>query len=157
MAQGLGAFGELDQHHTDVFHHRQQHLAQALDLFRCLFLVLLAMARHLAELPDMLHARDAFDQHLHIGAEVLRNLFLPVFQILGHRMQDRCGDGFVVHVHAGQDRSRAQRVLDQRCAGEVGFAVVVGCGKFAGAPYRVGFSGSKSLGYGIKQGLDAFG
>ena len=32
VAHGLGAFGQFDQHHTDVFHHRQEHLAQGFDL-----------------------------------------------------------------------------------------------------------------------------
>ncbi len=58
MAHGLGALGQLDQHHADVFHHRQQHLAQAFDLLRGFFLFLFFdLAGHLAELLDMTQPR----------------------------------------------------------------------------------------------------
>jgi hypothetical protein len=105
----------------------------------------------------MLHARYSLDQHLYVTAEIPFNFFLPVFQILGHCMQNSGSDRFIVHVHADQDRSRAQSVLQQRCAGQFDLSFVEWPGQFAGVAYHGRFCGRKSFRYAIKQGLCALG
>ena len=142
MAQGLGALGELDQHHADVLHHRQQHLAQAFDLLRGFVLFpFFDLAGHLAELPDMFHARDALDQHLHVGAEFLLEFQCPVIQIVRHRMQNGGGDHFMVHIHASQNRCGTESVLHQRSPGQFRFPGVERLGQFAGMADQLGFCG----------------
>ena len=69
-------------------------------------------------------------------------------------MQHGCSKRFVIHVHAGQDIRRAQRVLQQRCAGQFDLPGIQRAGQFAGLAYQVDFCRRKSPRQVIEQGLD---
>ena len=62
FAHGLGALGQLDQHHPDIFHHRQQHFAQRLDMGALLALVAALGCNVFA---DLAHAGDTVHQPGH--------------------------------------------------------------------------------------------
>jgi hypothetical protein len=143
VAHGLGALGKFDQHDADILHHRQQHFAQAFYLLRVITLVFfrLVQALHLAEVLDLLHARHAQHQAADVYTHRSVQLFRPVFQVFRHGMQDGGSHRFVIHVHAGQNRGSAQRVLHQRHAGYFGITGVKRPGKITGMSYRGHFGG----------------
>ena len=107
-AQRLRALRELDQHDADVFHHREQHLAQVLGLRRALGLV-----DGVRRGADVTHARDATDQRGHVGAES-RGQVIGV-EGAGHREaeQQRTAHRVGIEAQPGEDGGGAQRTLER--------------------------------------------
>jgi hypothetical protein len=99
---------------------------------------------------DPLQPRNTFHQRPDSGAELQFQDFRPVFHQPGHGMQDGGRDRFRVHVHAGQDRCRTERVLQQRCAGQFELPGIKRLRQFAGLTYRADFFRRKGSGQRIQ-------
>ncbi len=132
VAQSLRALGELDEHDADVFHHRQQHLAQTLHLLRGLLFVFDSRATHFAEMAQTIHVRDARNQAGDVSAETRRQHLAPLLQMIRHSVQGGRRDGLVIHVQADEDGSRTQCMFQQGCACDIYLIVIQRCRKLAG-------------------------
>lgn len=155
-AHGLSALGQLDQHHADVFHYGQQHLAQTLYLLVVIAFLPFPFAQgfRLAEFPNPLHARDTLNQIANICAKIGLQLFCPAIQMLRRRMQDGCGYRFAIHAHGGQYPGCPECVPQQRDASQLRLPVIERPGQFHGAEYHLGFGWGERLDQGIQPGLD---
>ena len=121
----MQAIGELDDDDADVFGHRQEHLAQVLDLR--VFFRLIRNARQLGHAVDQ--ARD-------LVAELCRHLLDGDRGVLDDVVQQRRRDRLVIHLEVGQDSGDGQRVLDVRLAGGAALALVGGDGELVDAHQR---------------------
>ena len=97
---------QLDDDHTDILRHRQQHLA---DILRLLFL--LGGKRHLAELCHAIH--KVGDGLAEFRGDILKGFV----RILHHIMQERGDYRFLIHPHLREDTRHADRVDDIGLAG----------------------------------------
>ena len=113
------------------------------------FLFFSLQAFNFAEFLDLLHARNTFDQTAYISAEKGLQRLRPVILILWHCMQNGCGYGLEIHVHASQNRSRSQRVLQQGGARYFGLPGIQRRSQFAGMEDHLDFCGRKSALQGI--------
>ena len=105
-AHVVQAVGELDDDDADVLGHRQEHLAQVLDLR--VFLRLIRDARQLG---------DAVDERGDLVAEARGDFFARDDRVFDDVVEQRGGDRRAVHLEIGQDRGDGERVLDVRLAG----------------------------------------
>ena len=122
-AHVVGAVGELDQHHAQVAHHREQHLAEA---FRLRLLAALEL--------DLVELGDAVDDFGDVGAEALGQLVLGSGRVLDDVMEDGRDDGVGVEMQLGEDRRRGHRVGDVGFAAETGLALVRRGAELGGLP-----------------------
>jgi hypothetical protein len=97
--------GQLDDDDADVFGHRQEHLAQVLDL-RVLFRLV----------GDARQFGHAVDQRGDLLAEAIRDFLIRDDRVFDHVVQERRGDRRPVHLEVGQDAGHRERVLDVRLA-----------------------------------------
>jgi hypothetical protein len=105
-AHVVQAVGELDQQHPYVVGDRQQELAQVLRLLRLL-----------GHEVELLKLGQSFDQGSDVLAEHLVDLRPSSGGILDGVVQKGRGDGGVVELEIGQDRSDFQRMGEVRVAG----------------------------------------
>ena len=102
----MQAVGELEQDHPDVLHHREHHLAEALDL-------------HFAAAVEvqLLEFADAIDQRGDLGAELLGDFILGCRRVFDDIVQ-KCGsDARVVQMEVGKDAGHSERMRDVGIAG----------------------------------------
>ena len=102
---------QLDQHHPDVFHHRQEHLAQALGL------LIRHAVPHLAQLLDAVQLRHAVYQLGNVLVEILLQVGNRVSRVLHHVVQKRRRQRIRVQLQFRQDARHVNRVQDIRLAG----------------------------------------
>jgi len=109
MLQGahvVEAVGKLDEHHPDVIHHGQHHLAQVLGL--------LLFARREIDGADL---GDAFDDVRYLLAEFLADIDDGDRCVFYRVMQQPGGDGDRVHFHLGQNQRHFQGMNQIRLTG----------------------------------------
>jgi hypothetical protein len=99
------AVGQLDDDDANVFRHREEHLAQVLDLR--VFLRLVRDPRQLG---------DAVDERGDLAPELLGDLFVREDGVLDDVVQQRGGDRRPVHLQVGEDVGDRERVRDVRLA-----------------------------------------
>ena len=95
------AVGELEQDHPDVLHHREHHLAEALDLQ-----LAAAVEVQLLQLADTVHQRGD------LRAELLGDFILGCGRVLDDIVQKGGRDARVVQVQIGEDGGNRHRVRD---------------------------------------------
>ena len=100
-AHVVQAVGQLDDDHPNVLGHRQEHLAQVLDLR--VFLGLIGDAGQFG---------DAVDQRGDLVAEILGDLLVGEEGVLDDVVQQRGRDRRPVHLEVGQNVADRQRVSD---------------------------------------------
>ena len=123
----MQAVGELDDDHADVLGHRQEHLAQVLDLG-----VFLGLVRNAREF------RHAFDQLATSSPNCAGDLFAGDRRILDDVVQQRCRDRLRVHLQLGENARDRQGVLDVRLARGAALALVGGVGDLVDARSHCG-------------------
>ena len=89
--------GQLDQHHTDIIDHGQEHLAQALSLLR-----LHVSAAHLANGVDVCQLCNAIDQIGYLVIKVLAHIFDSPVGVLDHIMQKTCRYSMMIQAKLSQ-------------------------------------------------------
>ena len=104
-AHVVQAVGQLDEHHANVVHHGQDHLADVLGLG-------LFGGRKL----DFADLGDAFDDVGDLLAEFALDLVDGDRGVFDHVMQQAGGDGRGVQTHLGQNRGHLQRMRQVRLA-----------------------------------------
>ena len=97
--------GQLDQHHTHIRDHGQQHLAHVFGL------AVLAIGE-----LDFINIGDAFDDVGHLVAEFGGNLFVSGGRVLDRVVQEARGDGRRVHLHLRQHLGHFERMNNVRLA-----------------------------------------
>ena len=104
-AHVVQAIGQLDQHHADVVHHGQDHLAHVLGLrlFR----------RREVDLADL---GDAFNDVRDLLAEFGLDLVDRDRRVFHHVVQQAGGDGSGVQAHLRENRRYLQRMRQVRLA-----------------------------------------
>ena len=113
-AHVVQAVGQLDEHHADVIHHGQHHLAQVFGL-------LLFVGGEI----DFADLGDAFDDVGHLLAEFLADVDDGDGGIFDGVVQQAGGDGDRVHLHFSQHQRDFQRMDEIRLARGAGLAVVM--------------------------------
>ncbi len=109
LAQGLGAFRQLDEHHADVVGHGQQHLAQGL-----------ALAALDVELRDQVVQPREFGRALHQAGEMRAETGeqgVAPYVLFRQAAEQGGRHGFRVETHSGEQRGGTQAVFEQRAAG----------------------------------------
>ena len=119
----MQAVGQLDDDDADVLGHRQEHLAQVLDLR--VFLRLVRNARQL---------RDAFDQLRDLVAELRGDFFAGDDGVFDDVVQQRGGDRLAVHLESARIAGDGQRMLDVRLARGAALPPVGAVGDLVDAP-----------------------
>ena len=120
-AHVVQAVGQLDEHHADVIHHGQHHLAQ-------IFGLLLFAGGEIdgADFGDSLDdMRDLFAKFLADINDGHRGIFNGVMQQAG-------GDGDGVHLHLGQNQRDFEGMNQVGLAGGAALSGVVFLGKLVG-------------------------
>jgi hypothetical protein len=120
-AHVVQAVGQLDQHHADVVHHGQDHLADALGLG--------FFARGKIDFADL---GDALDDVCHLFAELRANVVNRDRGVFHGVVQQAGGDGGGVETHVGQHGRHFQRVHQVRLARGAGLALVMAEGEVVG-------------------------
>ena len=115
------AVGQLDEHHADVIHHRQHHLAQVFGL-------LLFPGGEI----DGADLGDALDDMRHLFAKLFADIDDRHRGIFHGVMQQPGGDRDGVHFHLGQDQCYFQGMDQIGLAGGTALSGVVFLGKFVG-------------------------
>src|SRR5882724_3949420 len=150
-AQSLRAARKAQQHHADVLHHGEQHLAQHLGLR----LRVLALRRAARDHAQRVEPADARDQRSDRRAERFLQLFLGPGKISGHGEEQPGGPRLGVEPERGDVARRPQGVPVSRLAGAEQFFAVDGPGKLERpgehTPVLFGDSGVEYV------GLDDFG
>src|SRR5581483_7999277 len=114
-AHVVSAVGELDQDHSQVAHHREEHLAEG---FRLRFLAALEL--------DRIELGDAIDELGDVGAEARGKLVLRRRGVFDDVVQD-CRDQRVgIEVQIGEECRRRYRVRDEGLTGEALLSFVGG-------------------------------
>ena len=121
-AHVVQAVGQLDEHHADVVHHGQHHLAH---VFRLRFL-----ARGEIDLADL---GDALDDVGHLLAELLLQLLDGERGVFDGIVQQSGGDGRGVQLHLGQQNRHFQGMHQVGLAGGALLSAVMLEGDFVGA------------------------
>jgi hypothetical protein len=111
---GAGAQRQLDEHHADVAHHRQQHFAHGFGLLGTLFGR--GEAVDLGEMGELLHFIDAFDQRGDVGIARFGYFLLPIRAIAGNVGEQGGGHGIGQQIHIGHHFGSAQKVAQQGLA-----------------------------------------
>ena len=124
VMHGLRAPGQLYQHGTDILDHRQQHLAQCLRLLVAL-LRLQQVGFHIVQLLNLAHFIDPIHQTAHGASEALRQLLMPVRQMLraGKQQGGSHCSGILTQLH--RYRSRTQGVRQQRLSSHRQLGVLI--------------------------------
>ena len=120
-AHVVQAVGQLDEHHADVIHHGQHHLAQVLGL--------LLFAGGEIDGADL---GDALDDVRHLLAEFLADIDDRHRGIFHGVMQQPGGDGDRVHLHLGQNQRHFQGMDQVGLAGGAALSGMVFLGKLVG-------------------------
>ena len=115
------AIGQFDEHHADVIHHRQHHLAQ---VFGLLFLP--------GSEIDGADLGDTLDDMRHLFAKLFADIDDGHGGIFNRVMQQARGDRNGVHFHLGQDQGHFQGMNQIGLAGGTALSGVVFLGKFVG-------------------------
>ena len=118
----MQAVGEFDEHHADVVHHGEHHLAQVLGL--ALF------AGGEINFADL---GDAFDEVRDLLAELLAHVDDGHRGVFDGIVQQAGGDGIGVHLHVREDHGDFERMDNVRLAGGAGLAGVILQGEVVGA------------------------
>src|SRR5262249_53815913 len=120
------AVGELDEDHTDVVDHRQQHLPEALRL--PLF------ARRERDGADF---RDALDNVRNLRTEQFADALDRRQRVLDDVVEEARGDRDHVQLHVGKEVGDGQGMDQVRFAGVTDLAPVFECRKDVGAPQQL--------------------
>ena len=103
-ARVVQAVGQLDEDDADVLRHREEHLAQILEL-----LLLFGVAQHT-------QSGDAVHQLSDRGAELVLDLLIAKLGVLDAVVQQRRADGVRIQTHLDDDLRHRDRVDDIRLA-----------------------------------------
>ena len=141
----MQAVGELDEDHPQVVGRGHRHLLEVLGLG------LLVRLEDGGELADPVH--DLGD----LPAEDRLELGLGGAGVLEDVVQQRRGDGPVVHAHLGQDVGYRQRVRDVVVARAALLPVVGGAGEFIGPPNASNLGLGQVAAEGLRQGFERCG
>ena len=111
-AQAVGQ--RRNQHHADVRHHRQQHLAHGFGLRRALF----GRSQRIDadKMGELAHFVDATHQRAHRFAAAFGQLFFPLRPVARHIGQHRCRHRVGQQIHLRRRIRRRQKVREQRLA-----------------------------------------
>ncbi len=123
VAQFLRVIGQLDQHDADVLHHREEHLAQRLELARTLVRFQPGL-RKIGKRSDLRHAQHTLGE---VGHGLAQGLPQPG-RAFGRKvvgLKSQCGgQRFVVQAQLADQFGGRERVREQPLAGrELAFAV----------------------------------
>ena len=114
----MQAVGQLDEHHANVVHHGQHHLADALGLG--------LLARGKIDLADL---GDALDDVRDLLAEFRANVVDGDVGVFDGVVQQAGGDGGGIEPHLGQHGGDFQRMHQVGLARGAGLALVMAKGK----------------------------
>ena len=120
-AHVVQAVGQLDEHHADVVHHGQHHLAQ-------IFGLLLFAGGEI----DVADFGDALDDVRHLLAKFLADIDDGDRGIFDGIVQQAGGDGHRVHLHFGQNQRDFEGMNQVGLAGGAALSGMVLLGKFVG-------------------------
>ncbi len=121
MAQihhGAGAQSQLNQHHADVAHHRQQHLPHGFGLLVALFRR--GQGVYFGEFGQLLHLIQTAHQLRHGAAAAFGHFGFPAGQIIGDVHQQSGRHRIGQQIHVGHHLCRSQQIIAQRLARQRG-------------------------------------
>ena len=117
MAQihhGAGAQSQLNQHHADVAHHRQQHLPHGFGLLVALFRR--GQGVYFGEFGQLLHLIQTAHQLRHGAAAAFGHFGFPAGQIIGDVHQQSGRHRIGQQIHVGHHLRCGQQIMAQRLA-----------------------------------------
>ena len=123
-AHVVQAIGQLDEHHTNIVGHREQHLAEVL---RLLFLV--AFKRDLADL------RDAVDQMDHVLSKLFLKFFCGRHGVFQRIVQERGNNGGHIRLQRGEHAGHGDGMLQVGLSRTPPLALMSLCRKIVGPAY----------------------
>ena len=120
-AHVVQAIRKLDQDDSEILGHRHGHFLEVLGL--CL----------VVGVGDVFELGHAVDDLGNIGAKSFAQGLLVDTRVLQNVVQDRGDDGFLVHMHVGQDVRDGQRMRDEGVTGLADLSLVRLACKMIGA------------------------
>ena len=143
VAQGLGTRGHAQQHHADVFHHGQQHLAQDFGLGADLGCA--GEGRQAGEHAQAVEAAQAIHQPRHAGAKVLGDAVARMIEHIAHRKAQGGDAGVRVEAQRSGDQGGAEGVLPHRLVGAQGARAIQRMGPGEGFRHTHGVAGLEAF------------
>jgi len=125
VAQGLGTGRQAQQHHPDVFHHGQEHLAQDFHLGLHLLGILGGVGdKAPGDGTQAVEPGNAAHQMGHAMTEALGDGFQPLVVVGGHRKQQGRRTGGGIQAQAGNDEGHTQGMGENPLAATQGLVAV---------------------------------